>query len=172
MDELDTVQIPGFQFPPEDRIDFTGKTYKNLATACVYVWMRNGQRLYVGFSEDGFRRLRGTHHVINKQEAVLDNDTFILFLNQDKDFEMALIRKLRPVYNKQINPRKDSLERMYASCVYEYLPPHLRKPLDLLTTEERFERREIRRKYRRGELPSQAGQYADVILKQLNEKTL
>lgn len=82
----------------------TGKEFKTYKTACVYVWMRGNEWLYVGCSYRGLQRVVDSkHHVLHAAE-IHDTDRILIMHNLTKQsaqlMEVCLIRKHNPKYNK------------------------------------------------------------------------
>lgn len=83
----------------------SGKEWREMRRKCIYLWFRKNRCLYIGKSDRGFSRFLSVHHVLDKCELVLDDDTIrVLYISDSApdalDFvEQLLIKRFRPVYN-------------------------------------------------------------------------
>ena len=80
---------------------FTGEDFRSLCKPTVYMFLRNGEPLYVGYSRQGLGRALNTHKQADK--ARQECDEVLTWPCRDvisaQQVERILIAHCRPVYN-------------------------------------------------------------------------
>lgn len=87
-------------------LEFDARTFRELAGALVYVWLRGDQVLYVGMSRIGLGRPTSARHHRLRLEAVQDTDRMLVWPCAGeaaaRALEHLLIRTLRPQLNQRV----------------------------------------------------------------------
>lgn len=82
---------------------FKGNDFRSLLSPGVYVFMRDGQPLYIGMAKRLLGRVGGWHK--QAERAIKECDEVLLYPCVSKkaaeELETLLIGNLKPVYNKQ-----------------------------------------------------------------------
>lgn len=106
-------------------------TMRQIRFPCVYVFVRNGEIIYVGSSVNGFARVIASHHPMVTR--VEDSDQIVFWAvdseNEAREMELKVIRELKPKFNcdgnralktKGYNQRRDQfpeLRQMFQSVI-------------------------------------------------------
>jgi excinuclease UvrABC nuclease subunit len=111
------------------------QTLATLISPAVYAWFRDGEYIYIGYSERGLGRI-ASHNIIGKTEPLLDGDEIHFYPCKTGTDAIAneyrLIRQYRPRLNKSI-PTLENVTYFakYSTTVVNLsIPPKAALPLE------------------------------------------